>query len=195
MKKTNIVVVAGLACAGLWPGRAGVIWPVNGHYYEAVLFSGSGSWTQARDAAISRGGYLATLTSAEETAFVFDLVKHPAFWFNDGANNSQGPWLGGSQPPPRVEPAGNWQWITGETWSYQNWSAGEPNNSGGDEHYLQFFGAGLNHPAATWNDVGASSPVRGYVLEMVPEPASAAVMTGLLLGVAAAGRRLGRQDR
>ncbi len=46
----------------------------NGHLYEAVEAQLGISWTEARDAAISKGGYLVTLTSQAENDFVFGLI-------------------------------------------------------------------------------------------------------------------------
>src|SRR5436190_21444639 len=41
----------------------------NGHYYQVVSVTNGISWQQARNAAASMGGYLATVTSAEENDF------------------------------------------------------------------------------------------------------------------------------
>ncbi len=57
-------------------------------------------------------GHLATVTSAEENAFIVDMT------------NSYNHWLGGYQPAGSDEPAGNWQWVTGEPWIYANWNSG-----------------------------------------------------------------------
>ena len=46
--------------------------PSNGHIYEYVSASGI-SWSDAAAAALAAGGYLATITSAEEKSFVFGL--------------------------------------------------------------------------------------------------------------------------
>ncbi len=67
---------------------------------------------------------------------------------------------------------GDWNWVTGETWDYTNWYPGEPNNSGGLEHGLNF------HPGETWNDTQISGGyLLGYVVEFeaspVPVPAAA----------------------
>ncbi|MFM8517604.1 MAG: choice-of-anchor D domain-containing protein, partial [Nevskiaceae bacterium] len=113
----------------------------NGHIYEFVT-SGA-SWTQARALAESRRlagnpGYLATITSDAEMAFVKKA-------YTDGVLKGDSIWLGASDAA--VE--GQWRWVTGPdagaTIAQNLWVAGEPNNSG-DEDYgaLGYFGRGMN---------------------------------------------------
>ena len=85
-----------------------------------------------------------------------------------------GAWLGGFQPAGSAEPAGNWQWVTGEAFGYANWHpSGEPSNANNNENQLQLLNNGY------WNDLGTSEPVGSplydlpYIVEFnVPEPAS-----------------------
>ncbi len=166
----------------------------TGHYYGVFLIEGGDhSWSAARAQAQAKiapngqTGDLATLTSADENAFVFALADFPQFWAIDAAGNNEGPYLGGFQPEGSPEPAGGWQWVTGEAWSYTSWMSGEPNNSGGEEDFLCYFGIG-GARTDRWNDVGdsASAVHTAYVVEVVPEPATAAVLG---LGFIAAARR------
>lgn len=180
-KAAVIVLIAGVARGDLveWPIASGG----NGHFYEAVLVSEGINWYEANSAAQSSGGYLATVHSTAENDFAFSLVGgEPDFWFTDGANNTQGPWLGGYQPAGSQEPAGGWQWVTGEPWDDTHWASNEPNNSGGNEDGLQFFGQGVSNPSSCWNDVGRYGEVKGYIVEYVPEPTafSLLVLGGLL---------------
>jgi hypothetical protein len=131
-----------LVVAALWPRLASashtaVEWRVaeggNGHLYEVVA-AGPYNYDGARAVAARSTrdgvpGYLATITSAEEQAFVLSLVP---------ATSRQYFFIGGVQDPAGGEPDGGWSWVTGEPWSYTNWSAdpAEPNNYGGTEHYL-----------------------------------------------------------
>ncbi len=122
----------------------------NGHFYQAILVSGGISWDGAKAAAEVAGGHLATIGSGEEDAFIFKLIgTHSAFW-----NGGLGPWLGGFQSSGAPEPAGGWQWVTGEQFKYSNWDIGQPDNTyqwSGYENYLHFF----NNEDA-WNDLSNS---------------------------------------
>lgn len=164
---------------------APVQWNENGHLYEAVLVGPSGiSWTDAQNAAAAAGGYLVTITSSSENAFVYSLVSNnDNFWFTDNAGSVIGPWLGGYQYDKLDEPDGHWRWTTDEPWSYTNWSYGEGNNAEGVEDYLVFYGFGVK--SSVWNDYPvngwsteywAPGSVRGYIIE-TPEPATLFLLT------------------
>ncbi len=145
------------------------------HYYELVEQSGL-NWAAADTAAQAKShlgtpGYLATITSAAENTFVTDnlLSEEP---------DARGYWLGGLQPQGSAEPAGNWQWVTAEAWSYTNWSAGEPNDANkhvGEDRVEILNAVGV---AGMWNDIDAgNTSVRGYVVEYdIPEPATLGLM-------------------
>jgi hypothetical protein len=136
---------------------APVKWEQNGHWYEVIVVGPPGeiSWPAAKAAAEEKGGYLATLTSAEENTFVFNLtVSTPGAW-HSSAEWMIGPWIGGSDAASE----GNWQWVTGEPWAYTNWLSGQPDNWE-DEDYLIFWGRSTITP--TWNDADIAN---GYVIE------------------------------
>ena len=134
------------------------------------------SWTAARDAASARTffglqGYLTTVTSAAESAFVSSKLQSFS-------------WLGASDAA--VE--GDWRWVTGPEagtrfytgvspsgfavpGSYTHWNPGEPNNGGGNQHYaisLDSANDGL------WNDCpDLSCSITSYAVEyggMVGDP-------------------------
>lgn len=160
-----------------------VQWSANGHFYEAVIVPGGITWSDARAAAIAAGGDLATITSPEENQFVFGLIDDSSYWIHPGG--WYGPWIGGYQTPQfpvGIEnPAADWHWVneevTGEVWSYTNWSACEPDDSNGQEQNRLFYDAPYDSPTwatKTWGDKidgGDSSllPI-SYVVEYVPEP-------------------------
>jgi hypothetical protein len=152
----------------------------NGHYYRAVLVPDGISWPNAAAAAQAAGGYLATINSAEENAFVFNLIDNSIYWKTVG-DDTRGPWLGGFQPVGSAEPDGGWSWITGEPFAYTNWAPGEPNNFFAEDN-LHFLAKGMDNVASTWNDLAADTgglnPV-GYIVESVPEP------SGLILSLIA----------
>ena len=172
----------------------------NGHFYEGVLFNADINWPQAKIEAENRGGYLATITSAAEGNFVVStVIPSNSFWQPDprgaGFTDLFGPWIGGFQPDASPEPAGNWQWVTGESFGPSFWAAGEPNNIN-NEMYLHFYGkAGAK--VNTWNDYRNDNPqgvlnIRSFVVEYtaaVPEPSTYAAAALGIFGLAAFRRR------
>ena len=140
-------------------------WPVqwrvedggNGHWYQ-VRQAGLVGWSRSRQLAEQSGGYLATLTTARESAFVASLITT-----NRGVN------LGGYQDtsaPDFDEPGGGWRWVTGEPWTYTNWLVGEPNNEGANENCLMF--AQTNAWGDKWADQSELCPAcepHYYVIE------------------------------
>jgi hypothetical protein len=166
-----LLIVALIAVVSSAAG-AGSYWVGNGHYYEAVHVPQGVTWQEASNACISAGGYLVTITSAEENAFVFDLAKsNPKMWFRDPFGNGQGPWLGGRRRPGSSKPGVGWQWaVTGESFTYSNWAPGEPNNfRGWGENRVVFFRPG-GLIGSQWNDLNENVRVRGYILERDPPP-------------------------
>jgi len=150
--------------------------PATGHYYDFVVFNSQGekSWTISKAEAESKGGYLVTVTTAAEQAFLESLGMPSGSW-----------WAGGSDAAAE----GTWRWETGpetgtQFWQgfsngnttapffYANWLAGEPNST--NEDYLAW---NRNSGGAGWNDVSAgNSVIRGYLVEFntnpVPEPST-----------------------
>jgi len=103
--------------------------------------TGNFNFNQAALDAESRGGHLATITSATENNEVKAV-----------ATGSE--WVGGSD----IEVEGTWKWVTGEEWTYSNWNSGEPNNSG-NEDGLEFYAN-----TGKWNDIPTTS-LDAYILE------------------------------
>lgn len=134
----------------------------NGHTYRVVAKSNLISWDSANTEAQAAGGYLATITSAAENAFVFSLIDDPAYWTQSA--NDHGPWIGGYQSSGSSGSTNGWTWViaTGtsapETFSYTNWESGEPNNLAAVvngvtniQDRIAFFHLGTGR-AATWSD-------------------------------------------
>jgi hypothetical protein len=127
-----------------------VLNPENQHLY---LFIGNpDTWHRARDYCASRGGHLVTIESASENGFVRELA-------------GVGSWLGATDEIQE----GTWVWVTGESWDFSDWDAGEPNNCcpgcgcTPPEQYLSFSSHG-----ATWNDMGQRGDTAPFACEWEP---------------------------
>lgn len=129
-----------------------VLNPENGHYYQFIPAACTWADAVAGAGQIYSGmtGYLAGVTSASENSFVLSIL--PA--------DNVGAWIGGTDSAAE----GDWRWLTGEAWGYENWYSGEPDG----EDYLVFFGYGNSRDSAggTWNDaVNNDAEPQGYVIE------------------------------
>lgn len=85
--------------------------PNGEHQYK--IFYDTLTWEEAKAACEAKGGHLATITSEEE--------QQKLNLYNAGNHNL---WIGGCK-----NAEGQWCWVTGEPWEYENWGDGEPNNS------------------------------------------------------------------
>lgn len=149
----------------------------NDHWYSVYCCnSWSGAVTAATTSSFgSLSGYVATVTSAGENAFITNLVLaagYDQWWLgaSDEGNEGVFTWRQGPE--------------SGALLSYTNWAPNEPNNYLGNENYL--LGAYSAPPGigSFWND-GPGGAVFAYVVEFsspIPEPAPAALMVvGLAL--------------
>jgi hypothetical protein len=135
----------------------------NGHFYRPI--STGTTYTGARSAALNttfkgQTGYLVTITSADEDAFVFNNVPQTNIWFALTDEVVEGQWRIDAGPEAGTliktsngQTAGN---IQGQ---YNNWAGGEPNNSGNEDYAVTKWSGG-----SQWNDLpnGFSCP---YVIE------------------------------
>ncbi len=110
-------------------------------------------WDDAKAFAESKGGYLATITSGAEGQWLYDAFG-PALRIVSGLRT-----FGGSD----LANEGQWQWITGETWSYTNWWAGEQNDYGGNEGCVAFRGNLRPGHGHYWNDVPTNNEYRSLI--------------------------------
>lgn len=108
----------------------------NGHYYYVYDVDTVTDWNMAQEYCEAQGGYLATITSAEEDSFLYSYIV-------DAGYSSV---MFGLTDQDRTD---DWRWVTGESFSYQNWRPGEPNHQGGYEHYGMYYERNTD---GTWND-------------------------------------------
>jgi len=149
-----------------WRGEDGG----NDHWYDVVNYSGT--WDAANVHAQQQVwsgmlGHLATVTSAEENAFLWT-----SFPYIDC-------WLGGYQLPATTV-TDNWAWVTDEAWDYTAWHPIEPNDGAnyienGQEDHISMTYDG------TWNDVFNYLGYPRYFVEYepttpVPEPSTIALL-------------------
>lgn len=169
---TTIVGSITLEASLVGPGE--VYYPANGHIYQVISgtcdFGNEPTCIDWQDASVAAAaasyqtfdGYLATMTSAEENAFVASRLSGGAAWI--GASD--------------VGEEGNWKWVTGpetntQFWSgdgggspvssrYSNWNSGEPNDVGGEDCGQMYAG----DSAGQWNDLPCTGfPLGSYIIE------------------------------
>jgi hypothetical protein len=148
----------------------------NGHYYEYV--SAKKNWTQARDYAASRTffgrqGYLVVITSAEENAYISQMIGYNT-WMG-GTDNYKiiNAAVGYTKYASQTASEGKYHWVTGPekgvnfsngnnspsipAGRYCRWQSGEPNNynTGFYDNDVKAYGEHYMHIYAdrkTWND-------------------------------------------
>lgn len=135
-------------------------WPIggggNGHTYQSICAPAS-TWFDADESAQANapGCSLATITSAEENAFI------------DGLSDlTEDAWIGGLQAPGQGDPGDQWGWVTLEAFTFSNWAGGEPNDDddveNDEEDCLQFY------QLADWNDLPCTDELNQFVVECLP---------------------------
>ena len=154
----------------------------TGHYYEYIS-NPSIAWTAASAAASARTyngmeGYLVTITSADENAFVVNKMAESG-WIgaSDAAVNNTWIWAAGPEKGTQF-----WQGLDAGHGgspvggSYTNWLAGEPNDDGGLGDYAHIFvnSPGWEYATSTWNDMpNINTFVQGYTVEYGGMPGDA----------------------
>jgi hypothetical protein len=149
-----VMLLGGMGCAtrpscgtaGTAAGHPPDATEFAGHWYK--VFDGEDlTWAQKRDKCREQGGYLCCIESEAEQAFVARLAD--------------GRYLSLGATDEAREDA--WQWVNGAAWKYECWMGGQPNNYGGDEHYLATYDGG------DWVDVAAEGGgfwmPTGYICE------------------------------
>jgi len=158
----------------------------NGHFYDVVFSQQLLTWTDANTAALALPGgwHLATLTSSAESAFAESLLDPTQY--TDcvsgtlGGTICTGVWIGALSS---AIGSNDWQWVTGETFSYTDWGPFEPFSNGDRIRLDRFQSFGV----FSWNDArNTANPAHGYILEQestqVPE-APTVILLGCGLGV------------
>ena len=125
---------------------------VNGHFYRPI--STGATYTNARAAALTttfkgQTGYLVTITSADEDAFIFANVPQSSIWFALTDEASEARWTIDAGPENgTLIKINNGQTNGNIPGQYNNWAPGEPNNSGNEDYAVTKWGGG-----SQWNDL------------------------------------------
>jgi hypothetical protein len=126
---------------------------VNGHFYRPI--SNGTTYTGARAASLlttfkGQTGYLVTITSASENAFIFANVPQSNVWFAATDEVRDGTWVIDAGPEKgTVMKTQNGQLNGNIPGVYNNWASGEPNGHNGSENYAVTNWNGQ----PTWNDL------------------------------------------
>ncbi|MBC8354931.1 MAG: hypothetical protein H8E66_23375 [Planctomycetes bacterium] len=173
----------------------------NDHYYMLVMpdspqtTDDNFSWFEARNAAAATiyngsAGHLVTVTSFGEDEFLRTTFENEIEIRNYPTSTGDFVWIGLTDQTAE----GNYQWLTGESFSYSNWASTEPNNLGNEDfvHIWRRY-EGTNQDGWSWNDKQAGPFLPdsrwGYIVEFdgpfvapVPEPTTLAIWS-LLSGI------------
>lgn len=84
------------------------------------------TWEEARVYCEARGGHLATILDQSQMDEVTAMLEE------QGVDTA---WLGADNR----NSSGGFQWVTGEPFAFAAWAIGEPNNEGGEEHFLMLY--------------------------------------------------------
>jgi len=125
---------------------------VNGHFYKPVTTGAY--YTVARADALTttfkgQTGYLVTITSADEDAFILANVPQSNIWFACTDEVTEGRWIIDAGPEKgTLIKTSNGQYNGNVQGQYNNWAGGEPNNSGNEDYPVTKWGGGTQ-----WNDL------------------------------------------
>lgn len=132
----------------------------TGNFYRYVSATATYATAEANAAAAllnGFGGYVTVVNSLAESTFLRTLMPG-TIWINGSDAAVEGEWRFTGGPD-----SGSLFWLGTSTGSAQNgfytgWNGGEPNNSGGNEDYIEFRTNG------TWNDTNGAGG-RAYIIE------------------------------
>ncbi len=120
---------------------------LNNKQYQII--NGTLTWHQAKSAAESQGGHLATITSQQE---LDEIISQLPNYKNASV------WLGATDEI--IE--GSWQWVTGESWGFTNWGSSVPNDFQSPDSDYMWSSYGFEYK---WDDIQITDTRPSYLLE------------------------------
>jgi hypothetical protein len=133
----------------------------NGHFYRPITATNERTtYTNARARSLlttfkGQTGYLVTITSADEDAFIFANVPATNIWFAATDEVIDGRWVIDAGPERgTVMKTQNGQLNGNIPGVYNNWAPGEPNGANGSENYAvtKWNGNQWNDLSNNWNN-------------------------------------------
>ncbi|MBV7270513.1 HYR domain-containing protein [Winogradskyella luteola] len=120
------------------------------YYLSDASFSPQDAFTNA----VAQGGFVGTIRDGSDNTLLVNAIS---------SIGAAGDVLIGYND---VSTEGSFEWQSGDSATYNNWNAGEPNNAGNEDYTVVQSNAG-------WNDVANSSTYR-YLLEIDYSPTQTA---------------------
>jgi len=106
-----------------------------------LIIENQTSVTECRKHCMENGGDLSSVHSKEENQFIVDIL----------GSEPNPTWIGGSV----VEVEGDFFWLDGSAWDFENWDEGEPDRKkfGKTSHECVFLGNNLSDRGRWWDGV------------------------------------------
>jgi hypothetical protein len=110
----------GNPCASYPSGAKAFVTPTDGRTHCYWPRTTSQTWSEAQQSCMLQNGYLVTILSAEENAFVVSVAQFSAT-FSDT-------WIGATDGKAGGDKTGvgTYRWVSNETWGYTHWETGQP---------------------------------------------------------------------
>lgn len=155
----GLLSIGAALLSGLWSAENAqaasslrTLWRVNGHYYQRIEPAAAISWQDANQNCNGRGAHLATISNAQEQAFITSMMLN-------GSDNFELYHIGGT----REENGIDWKWVTGEVWNYQNWRTNQPGSGDNFLSVYSHFNGGQDR--GKWTGVSGSDLEFGFICE------------------------------
>ncbi|XP_072020262.1 macrophage mannose receptor 1-like [Amphiura filiformis] len=120
-------------------------WVLRGDYcyYFSSISDDRRGWTDANGYCMDYGGYLVSIHSDDENAFIYDMTTrvyddYIAYWLGIRTYSA----------------GGKYSWSDGSPLDYIKWQEGEPNDFNGEEQCGEYYATDAN-----WNDINCGEKI------------------------------------